>query len=113
MLHGTGLTGETTALNRRHHVEFTFDACNLHRLAQDQLEHGTCEVDVLVLAVDGDLAGARLDPDAGNGVLPLAGRVGAAELVTDRLTVDGDFGFSAFGSRASPAISESSSSEEI
>jgi hypothetical protein len=42
---------------------------------------GTREVDLLVAVVDRDLAGARLDPDAGDGVLALAGGVGAAAAV--------------------------------
>jgi hypothetical protein len=39
------------------------------------------------LVVDGDLAGAGLDPDAGDGVLALAGGIGAALLV-ELLDVD-------------------------
>ena len=51
------------------------------RLLQDHLEHRAGEEQVEVLAVDGDLARAGLHPDAGNGVLALAGGVGAALLV--------------------------------
>jgi len=35
----------------------------------------------VVLAIDGDVAGALLDPNAGDGVFTLAGRVGAAKVV--------------------------------
>src|SRR5690606_1457644 len=49
----------------------------------------------VVLIVDGDLPAPRLDPDACDGVLPLAGGVGAAERV-ELLLVTGLFG----GSRA-------------
>src|SRR5262249_23014466 len=45
---------------------------------QNHLEHGPGEIGRMLLAVDSDLAGARLHPDAGNRVLALAGRVGAA-----------------------------------
>src|SRR5690606_39548154 len=38
----------------------------------------TGEEHFLVATVDGDLAGARLEPHAGDGVLAAAGRVGAA-----------------------------------
>ena len=51
------------------------------RLLEDHAQHRTGEIDFDVAAVDGDLAGARLDPHAGDGVLALAGGVGAAVLV--------------------------------
>src|SRR6185437_2080110 len=48
------------------------------RLAQDHAQHGTGEIDFLVAAIDRDLAGARLDPDAGHRFLAAAGGIGAA-----------------------------------
>ena len=50
----------------------------LQRLGDHHPQHRAGEVDLLVAAVDRDLALAGLDPDAGDGVLPLAGRVCAA-----------------------------------
>src|SRR3546814_15697128 len=40
----------------------------------------------LITAIDSDLAGAGLHPDAGDCVLPAASRIGAAELVEFLLT---------------------------
>src|SRR5512143_3665003 len=57
------------------------------RLLQDHLQHGAREIDRVLLAVDGDLAGAGLHPHAGDSVLALAGRVGAA-LRIDLLHID-------------------------
>ena len=54
-------------------------------------QHRTGEIDLDLARVDRDLAGARLDPDAGDRVLALAGGVGAAELV-DLLLVLGRIG---------------------
>ena len=50
----------------------------LQRLLDHHLQHGPREILLEVLAVDGDLADAGLDPDARDGVLALAGGVGAA-----------------------------------
>jgi hypothetical protein len=55
------------------------------RLVDDETQRRTREIDFLVAAVDRDLARARLDPDAGDGVLAAAGRIGAAEAVEDLL----------------------------
>src|SRR5690606_8226041 len=52
------------------------------------LQHGASEIRSHVLAVDGDLAGAALHPDAGDGVLALAGRVRTAQGVDLRLADD-------------------------
>ena len=52
---------------------------SLQRLLQQHLQHGTGEVGCEVLVVDGDHALAGLEPDAGDGVLALAGGVGAAQ----------------------------------
>ena len=72
---------------------------DVERLLDHHAQHGTCEIDRLVLAVDGDLAGARLHPDAGDGVLALAGGIGAA-LSVELLVVDGGGGLRAGRSRA-------------
>ena len=82
MTNGTGLAGKTAAGNRGVDVELAVTGSSDDRLAQDHLQNRTGEVVAEFLAVDGDLAGARLDPDAGDGVLALAGRVGAALGVT-------------------------------
>src|SRR3546814_5586184 len=50
-------------------------------LLQQHAQHRTGEIGVAVLAVHDELARTGLDPDAGNGVLALAGRIGADELV--------------------------------
>ena len=89
MLHGTGLSGQTTALDGRHDIELTFAVGDLERLLQDHLEHGTREIRVHVLAVDDNLAGTGLDPDAGDRILALAGGIAAAQLVADRLARGG------------------------
>src|SRR5690606_41963155 len=47
-------------------------------LLQDHAQHRACEIDVELTLVDRDLAGARLDPDAGDRVLALAGGIGTA-----------------------------------
>ena len=51
------------------------------RLLDHQAQHRAGEIDFLIAAVDDDLAGAGLQPDAGDGVLALAGGIGAALLV--------------------------------
>src|SRR6056297_3010149 len=82
VLDRTGLTREAAALDRRHHVKLIFRAGHRKRLAQDHLKHGTCKIDLHFLAVHHDLAGARLDPDTGDRVLPLAGGIGTTQVVT-------------------------------
>ena len=86
MLHRTGLTRQATTGDRRHHVELAFNTSHGKRLAQDHLQHRTGKVFRHRLAIDHDLARARLDPDAGNRVLALAGGIGAAQLVAHRHT---------------------------
>ena len=51
---------------------------DVERLVDHQAQRRTGEIDFLVAAVDGDLAGAGLQPDAGDRVLAAAGGVGAA-----------------------------------
>src|SRR3546814_2268718 len=83
--HRSRLTGEAAALHRADDVELIAAGGDQERLGEDHAQHRPGEVDRLVLAVHGDLAGARLDPDAGHGVLALAGGVGAALRVALRL----------------------------
>src|SRR5690606_9896974 len=59
-------------------VELTSAIRSDDRLLQDHLQNRTCEILFEFLVIDGDLAGARLDPYACNGVLALAGGIGAA-----------------------------------
>src|SRR3546814_16674297 len=59
---------------------------HVERLVDDETQRGTCEIDGLITAIDSDLAGAGLHPDAGDCVLPAASRIGAAELVEFLLT---------------------------
>ena len=59
-------------------------------------------------AVDGDLAGARLDPDARDGVLALAGGIGAA-LRVELLHIDA--ALPAAGSRS--ALFKSCSEDKV
>ena len=80
----TGLTGQTAAGDRRHHVVLVDAGSDLERLVQQHAQNRTGEVDADVAAVDGDLAGTRLDPHAGHGFLPLAGGIGAAQGITLR-----------------------------
>ena len=79
--HGAGLAGETTAGDGGDHVVLVVAGGRDDRLFEDHLQHRAGEEDVEILAVDGDLAVAGLQPDARDGVLALAGGVGAAFLV--------------------------------
>src|SRR5690606_6502414 len=81
VLHGTGLTRQAAALDGRLHVILAGHTGHVEGLAQNHLQHRTGEIVVDVLAVHDNLAGTRLDPDAGSRVLPLAGRIGAAQVV--------------------------------
>ena len=75
MAHRAGLAGEARADHGDLDVELAEAAGHFERLGQHHAQHRPGEVDLLVAAVDGDLAFARLDPDAGDGVLALAGGV--------------------------------------
>src|SRR5581483_6430819 len=76
--HRAGLAGEAAAGDRADHVELPGAVHDAERLVDDHAQHGAREIDRAVLAVDRDLALARLDPDAGDRVLALAGGIGAA-----------------------------------
>src|SRR3569623_1328692 len=77
----TGLAAETAAGDGGDDVVLVLAGGGHDRLLQDHLQNRTGEEQVEVLAVDGDLARAGLPPDAGDGVLALAGGIGAALLV--------------------------------
>src|SRR5581483_9982225 len=55
------------------------------RLLDQHAQHRASEIDLELAGIDDDLAGAGLDPDAGDRVLALARGVGAAEAVEPRL----------------------------
>src|SRR5215472_5302417 len=64
--HRACLARQPTAVDGDDNVKLAVAVGGDQRLAQDHAQHGTREIDGLVAAVDGDLAGARLDPDAGD-----------------------------------------------
>ena len=99
MTDSAGLAGETAALDRDDDVVLGQAIDELQRLLEDHAQHGAREVDHLVTGVDRDLAGAGLDPDAGDGVLALAGGIGAA-LRIDLLDVDGSIRLRGLGDLA-------------
>src|SRR6478736_2317331 len=85
--HRARLAGETAALDRDDDVVLRHAIDELQRLLEHEAQHRAGEIDLLITAVDRDLAGARLDPDARDGVLALAGGIGTA-LRIDLLDVD-------------------------
>src|SRR5262249_11230159 len=89
--HRTGLAGQATAGNRADHVILAVAAGGDQRLLDHHAQHWAGEIDFDLAGVDRDLAGAGLDPDAGDRVLALAGGIGAALLV-DFLDVFRRFG---------------------
>src|SRR5690606_14144033 len=89
---GTGLAAEAAASNGDGNVVLVETISGDDRLLHDQLQHGASEIALELAAVDSDLALARLDPDAGNGVLALAGGIGAAEGVELLLMHGGSVG---------------------
>src|SRR5690242_14010213 len=88
---GTGLAGETAADDGAHDIELAGAVHDAERLVDDHAQDGAREVLRAVLAVDGDDTLARLDPDAGDRVLALAGGVGAALGVDLALVARGGF----------------------
>ncbi|MCY1243711.1 hypothetical protein D9M72_567370 [compost metagenome] len=92
MADGAGLTRQARTFDGADDVVLRGAVRNGQRLGDHHAQHGTSEVNFLVLAVDGDLAGARLDPNASDRVLALAGRVGAA-LGVQLLLVNGSVVF--------------------
>ena len=72
------LTRKAAAGNGCHDVILGFAFDEFQRLVDHELKHRACKIGAHFLAVDDDAARARLDPDARNRVLALAGRIGAA-----------------------------------
>src|SRR5699024_2973800 len=66
---GAGLAGNAAAGHADHHVELILDAQQDQRSADDQLQGLQAEVVVQITVVDGDLAGAGVHANAGNGIL--------------------------------------------
>src|SRR5947209_16253765 len=85
--HRPGLARQPAALDRTPDVELTEPVGDDKGLADHHAQHRAGEIDGAIAAVDLDLAVPRLDPDAGNRILALAGGIGAAELVALRLHV--------------------------
>ena len=81
MLDRAGLARKATALDGADDVILANAIGYAEGLVDDEAQGRTREVDFLVAAVDGDLAGAGLHPDAGDRVLAATGCVGAAVLV--------------------------------
>src|SRR3990167_2688633 len=75
---GAGLARQARAFHGHDDVELTEAIGHFQRLGDHHSQHRTGEIDFLVTTVDRDRALARLDPDASDRVLALAGRVGAA-----------------------------------
>ena len=81
MTHRAGLAGQTAAGDGADDVVLAGAVGRDQRLLDHHAQHRTGEIDFDLAGVDDDLAGARLDPDAGDRVLALAGGIGAALLV--------------------------------
>ena len=81
VLDRAGLARQAAALDGGDDVILAVAVGDVERLVDDQAQRRASEIDFLVAAVDDDLARARLQPDARDGVLAAAGRIGAALLV--------------------------------
>src|SRR5262249_28086439 len=101
--HSPGLAREPTAADGADDVVLAFALRGDQRLLQDHLQHRTREISGVVLAVDGDLPGSALHPHAGNGVLALAGGIGAA-LRVDLLLIDTGLGCAGVGLERSKVL---------
>src|SRR5882724_11669609 len=73
-----GLAREPAAVHRADDVVLADPVGHPERLVDHHAQHRPREIDGAVAVVDGDLAGAGLQPDAGHRVLALAGGIGAA-----------------------------------
>src|SRR5688500_12995717 len=74
----TGLARKAPADHGADDVELAGAVHHAERLVDHHAQHRAREIDQDVAVVDGNLAAARLQPDAGDGVLALAGGIGAA-----------------------------------
>src|SRR5258706_10455683 len=79
--HGARLARQTAAGDGADHVVLAGTGRRHQPLLDHRPQHRTRGVDFDFAGVDGDLAGAGLDPDPGNRVLALSGGVGTALLV--------------------------------
>src|SRR5690606_6048442 len=70
----TGLAGKTAARHCADNVILADTIGDLERLGNDQAQRRAGEKHLLIAAIDGDLAGARLDPHACDGILAATGR---------------------------------------
>src|SRR5205085_5180172 len=75
------LARQAAALDRGFNVILTLAVGDVEHLVDDQAQRRTREIDLLLAAVDDDLARARLEPDASDRVLAAAGRIGPAVFV--------------------------------
>ena len=78
MAHGTCLTGKTTTNHCAFHVHLAGAVHEVQGLLHEHAQHGTGEVGFDDLAIYSYLAGAALEPDAGNRVLAATGCVRTA-----------------------------------
>ena len=81
MLDRTCLPRQAAALDSGIDVELADNASHLKRLAQNHLQHRTREIGFQRPAIHRNLARPRPDPDPGNRILPLAGRIRPAQRV--------------------------------
>src|SRR5439155_11696457 len=84
--HRSRLAGEPAARDRADDIVLPLAIGRDQRLLDQHAQHRPREEDLHRLLVHGDAAAAGLDPDAGDRVLALAGRIGAA-LAVDFLHV--------------------------
>ena len=94
MAHRARLPRQAAAGNRDDEIVLGDAVGDDERLAQHHAQHRTGEINLNRAVIDGDLAGARLDPDAGDRVLALAGGVSAAVFV-ELLHINGMHGLDA------------------
>jgi hypothetical protein len=87
MANSAGLTGQSATGDGAEHVKLVVAIGYQERLGQQHAQDRACEILDDLLAVDDDLALARLDPDARGGFLAATGGVGTAELVAFRIAV--------------------------
>src|SRR3972149_10587320 len=78
MTDGAGPAGKPAAAHGADDVELALALGGDERLHQGHLSDGPGKIGDVIFAVDGDLAGTPLHPDAGDRVLALAGGVSAA-----------------------------------
>src|SRR6185437_7192877 len=81
MTNSTGLSGQTAAGDCGDNVVLTRTGRSDEWLLNHHAKHRAGKVNFDFARVDENLAGAWLDPDAGDRILALAGRIGAALLV--------------------------------